>query len=62
MEKTQEASERSTSLKHMVPVKPNCGQALFAVNVEDIISVCLCAKVSDTLCFVSTLPNGVEKE
>ena len=64
MEKSNEGSDvipRSTSDRHMVALRPSCGQ-LIAINVEDITDVCVCVAASDKLCFVSVIPNKVEKE
>lgn len=52
---------RSSSERHMVALKPNPGQ-LIAINVMNISDVCVCAKANDNLCFVSVIPNKVEKE
>lgn len=52
---------RSSSERRMVALKPNPGQ-LIAINVMNISDVCVCAKANDNLCFVSVIPNKVEKE
>jgi hypothetical protein len=52
---------RSSSNRHMVALKPNPGQ-LIAIDVMNISDVCVCASTSDKLCFVSVIPNKVEKE
>lgn len=52
---------RSSSNIHMVALKPNLGQ-LIAINVLDISDVCVYAKANDNLCFVSVIPNKVERE
>lgn len=52
---------RSSFQRHMVALKPNPGQ-LIAIDVMNISDVCVCAKASDNLCFVSVIPNKVEKE
>ena len=64
MERSSERSDdipRSSSERHMVALRPSCGQ-LIAVNVKDITDVCVCVAASDKLCSVSVIPNKVEKE
>ncbi|XP_061190344.1 uncharacterized protein LOC133198236 [Saccostrea echinata] len=64
MERSAEVQDhvpRSTFHRHMVTLKPSSGQ-LTAINVKDITDVCVCVTVSDRLCFVSVIPNKVEKE
>lgn len=46
---------------HMVPLQPPSGQ-LKAVNVSNIVDVCVCVPVNDRLCVVSSAPNKVERE
>lgn len=64
MKKLEESMDnimRSTCDKHMVALRPSCGQ-LRAVNVKDITNACVCAQASDKLYFVSIVPNTIEKE
>ena len=63
MERSSESDDipRSSSERHMVALRPSCGQ-LIAVNVKDITDVCVCVAASDKLCSVSVIPNKVEKE